>query len=186
MPPVNRPRPGQKTQAQAPKKSTGSNSATVGIIIVIAVLALIAAGYFFGLPYLPYLQKYLQKSPTEAIVLENTPADTAATQNPDGEALNEPEPEVPPAEDIVVKQESSSSAPKGYYIIVGSFRYQSNADRMVQNTRKDIKLETVYFEELGLYRVSAGHYDNIHTAYNDTYSVKDLEGCGNAWVLENR
>jgi hypothetical protein len=168
---------------QAPKKSTGSNGAAIGIIIVIAVLALIAAGYFFGLPY---LQKYLQKSPLEAIILENTPPADTTAQNPDGEVLSEPEIEVPPVEDIVVKQESSSSAPKGYYIIVGSFRNQSNADRMVQNTRKDIKLETVYFEELELYRVSAGHYDNIHTAYNDTYSVKDLEGCANAWVLENR
>ncbi len=170
MPPVNKPRPGQKTQVQTTKKSTNSNSTIIGIIIVIAVLALIAVGYFVGYPM---LKKSREARPVTNIV--ETPVDTTTVIPP---VVENPE--------IIVKQESSSSVPKGYYIIVGSFRNQNNADKMVKNIRKDIKLEVLSFEELGLYRVSAGHYDNIHKAYNDTYSVKDLDGCANAWVLENR
>jgi hypothetical protein len=167
MPPVNRPRPGQKPRAQTPKKPSGSNSTATGIIIAVAVLALVAAGYFVGYPLL-----LKNSQPATAIIIE-PPADTAVITPP-------------VVEDIAVKQESSSSVPTGYYIIVGSFRNEANASRMVTNCSGDIQLQVLYFAETGFYRVSAGHYDSIHKAYNDTYSVKDLDGCANAWVLENR
>ena len=169
MPPVNRPRPGQRPRTQ-PKKSTSNNS-SLGIIIVIALLALIAIGYFVVYP----LIKKSEVRPVVVDTIESTPIDTTETIIPE---IKEPQ--------IIVKQESSSSVPKGYYIIVGSFRDKNNADNMAKNTRKDIELKIYYFEEIGMYRASAGYYDNIHKAYNDTYSIKDIDGCSNAWVLENQ
>ena len=167
MPPVNRTRAVRRPPQNQPKKSTSNNS-SLGIIIVIAIIAIIAIGYFYGYPL-------LKKSKEVHPVVVDTPVDTTETVIP---VIEEPQ--------IIVKQESSSSIPKGYYIIVGSFRNKNYADIMVKNTRKDIELQVHYFEELGVYRVSAGRYDNIHKAYNDTYSVKDIDGCGNAWVLENQ
>ena len=115
-------------------------------------------------------------------ITENALADTTEIVFVDTTATIIPEIEEP---QIIVKQESSPSVPKGYYIIVGSFRNKNYADIMVRNIRKDIELKVYFFEEIGMYRVSAGYYDNIHKSYNDTYSIKDIDGCANAWVLEN-
>ena len=164
MPPVNILI--HKPQAQTQKKASGSNSA-LGILIVIAVLAIVAVGYFAGYPF---LQKLMNPQPTA--IKESPLADTTKVV-------------IPVVEEIVVQQELSTSIPKGYYIIVGSFRNKNNADNMVQNVKKDIELNVLYFKELELHRVSAGYYDNIHKAYNDIYSIKDLDGCADAWVLEN-
>ena len=163
MPTINQPRPKQIPQAQ---KSSGSNNNTFGILIVVAVLALVAVGYFVGYPF---LQKFMKPRPAMITVIP--PVDTTTVVIPD-------------VEEIVVQQELPS-IPKGYYIIVGSFRHQNNAGNMAQNMRKDFELNVLYFEELELYRVSAGFYENIHKAYNDLYSIKDLDGCADAWVLEN-
>jgi len=154
-----------KPQAQTQKKSSGSNSA-LGILIVIAVLAIVAVGYFVGYPF---VQKLMNPQPTA--IKESPPADTTKVV-------------IPVVEEIVVQQKLS--IPKGYYIIVGSFRNTNNANNMVQHTKKDLELNILFFEELGLYRVSAGYYDNIHKAYNDIDSIKDLDGCADAWVLENQ
>ena len=172
MPPVNRPRThaNQRPQRQ-PKKLTSKNSSLV-IIIVLVIIALIAIVFFFGYPL---INKSEAAHPVIIDTTESTPVDTTETIIP---IIEEPQ--------IIVKQESSSSVPKGYYIIVGSFRDKNNADNMAKNIRKDIELTIYFFEEIGMYRVSAGQYDNIHKAYNDTYSVKDLDGCANAWVLENQ
>jgi len=174
MPPVNRPRAraNQRPPQKQPKKSTSNNSSSVIIVIVIAIIAIIAIGFFFGYPLINKSEKV---RPIIIDTTESTPVDTTETIVP---VIEEPQ--------IIVKQESSLSVPKGYYIIVGSFRNKNYADIMVKNTRKDIELQVHYFEELGVYRVSAGQYDNIHKAYNDTYSVKDIDGCSNAWVLENQ
>jgi hypothetical protein len=172
MPPVNRPRPVQKPRPQTAKTPSGSGAAW-GIVVTIIALALVGGGYFSY----PYLKKWWDERQHQPVSVKNDapPTDTTAVVQP---VVEKP--------DIVVRQESSASAPGGYYIIVGSFRIKDNADNMVKNTRKDIKLEVLYFEEIDAYRVSAGRYDNIHAAYNDTYSVRDLDGCASAWVLENR
>ncbi len=169
MPPV-RPRP----QAQKPKseKNPAGSGNTTTIVVIIILLLLIGGGIAAYFLYPPF-QNFFRKTPKETIVTEPAPKDTVVIE------------EAPPIEELKPqKQESSNSAPKGFYIIVGSYRNQSYANKMVKNCSKDIELEVIYFEEIGMYRVSAGHYDNIHKAYNDAYSIKDLDGCANAWVLE--
>jgi len=168
MPPAIRPRPGLKPPAQPPKKSTGANNNKLGFLIVISGLALVAAGYFVGYPL---IQRF--KKPQPVVIWQNPSVDTTKVI-------------IPEVEEIVVQQELSTSIPKGYYIIVGSFRNKNNADNIVHQIKKDIELNVLYFKEEELYRVSAGYYDNIHKAYNDIYSIKDLDGCADAWVLENQ
>ncbi len=168
MPPV-RPRPQPNTTQPKTGKKQPVNPTTI-IIGVIALLVVVIVGSFF---LFPSIQKHFRKTPTQVIV-EEPPVEEI-------KVVEEPVEELKP-----LKQESSSSVPKGFYIVVGSYRIKNNADRMVKNRSKDIELKVLFFDELGLYRVSAGHYDNIHKAYNDMYSIKDLDGCSNAWVLENR
>ena len=159
MPPLKRPVPKQKQGTNPQKKS--SNHITIGIIVVIIVLLILAAGGYFYI----YPRIIQQKKATTNIIISDTikitPIDTI--------------PKIVESE-IVVQQESTSSVPKGYYIIVGSFREKNNAENLLKKVRKDIELNVYYFEEIGLYRASAGHYDNIHKAYNDAYSIKDIDG----------
>ena len=165
MPPVTRPRPGQQSQPQTPKTSTGSNKNVLWIIVAIAVLALAGAGYFFGYPL---YQKYWNARFAIAIPETPPPAEDTTTVV------------VPVVEEIAVVSELPT-IPKGYYIIVGSFRNKNNAAKMVQNTSgSDVK--SLFFEDLGLYRVSVGYFDNIRQAYNN----KNSYGFADAWVLENR
>ena len=169
MPPVNRPRPGQASQPQTPKKSSGSNKGILWIVVVIVVLGLAAAGYFFGYPL---FQKYWDAR-FGNIVLESPPvADTTTVITPE-------------VEEVFVQPEVSA-IPKGYYIIVGSFRNKDNADKLVQTTTSDSEVKALYFEDLGLYRVSVGYFDNIHKAYNNIHRIKDSYGVADAWVLDNR
>ena len=180
MPPVNKSRARQKTQAQSHniKKSSNSNQRLV-FLFVIAVIAVIVAGIFIVYPLLK------KTSDTSSVtVIENNQVDATEFETI---ALDTIAIDIPKVDEtkITIKQESSTSVPKGFYIIVGSFRDQANADNLVKNVRKDIELKIYFFEGSGLYRVSAGQYDNIHKAYNDTYSIKDIDGCSGAWVLEN-
>jgi len=86
---------------------------------------------------------------------------------------------------VEIVQPELPSIPKGYYIIIGSFRNKENADKMVQNTSGgDVK--ALFFEESGLYRVSVGYFDNIRQAYNTKPRIIDSYGISDAWVLENR
>ena len=165
MPPVP---PRLQTQKPKPeKKQTGNKVALIIITVVVLIVGAGIAAYFFYPPF----GELFRKTPEQQIV-------DPPIEEPEEE--EEPEPVLQPQ-----KQESSSSVDKGFYVIVGSYRLKSNADNLVKTCRKDIELQVLYFEELGLYRVSAGKYDNIRKAYNDTYSIKDLDGCENAWVLEN-
>jgi cell division septation protein DedD len=134
------------------------------IVVVIAVLALVGAGYYFGYPM---FQKYWDKR-FKPVVLVTPPVDTTTVVIPEVVEVVPPEPAIA----------------KGYYIIVGSFRNKDNADKMVQNTSgSDVK--ALFFEELGLYRVSIGYYDNIRQAYNNKPGMMASSGIADAWVLEN-
>lgn len=165
---VKKPRTGQTASTPTQKKLSAT---TIGIIVAAGIAVLGALAWFVGYPML----KARQNAQIVTPIAETTP-DTTFVTPPDTTAI----------EEVAVLQETVPSVPKGYYIIVGSFRNRDNADRMVNNTGKDIALEVLHFEELGVYRVSAGYYESIRKAYNDAYSVKDLDGCANAWVLENR
>ncbi len=175
MPQVN-PRTQTQQKPKSEKKSTNNNT-TIGIIVAVAVL--LGAGTIAFFSYPPFRDLF-RKSPEEVVTRQDTtPKDTVIVEEAP------PVEEAKPLEDVKPqKQEVSSSTSKGFYIIVGSFREQSNAERMVKKCKKDIELQVIYFQEIGMHRVSAGRYDNIRKAYNDTYSIKDLDGCANAWVLE--
>ena len=174
MPTVqSRQRMQQQKLRTANKQPFGSNN-TMKIIIIAAIALIIA-----------FIATYLL-SPTFRGFFRTAPEQAAVEQQQEYiEEVFVPEPELPAEELKAEKQESSSSVPKGFYVIVGSFQQKSNADKFVKKC-KDIELEVLHFTELGFYRVSAGRYENIHKAYNDKYSIKDLDGCENAWVLENR
>ena len=174
MPPVNKkPQPTTK-QPGAGKKPGNNNTKTIVIVLVCVVVAAAVIAFFVHPPF----RDFFRKSPAKTAVEAPAPEEVAEDVPPVEEA---------PAEELQPqKQESSSSVSKGFYVNVGSFRDQRNAERLVKNCSKDIELEVLYFNEIGYYRVSAGHYDNIHKAYNDKYSIKDLDNCENAWVLENR
>lgn len=171
MPPVRRPRP----QPVKPEKTAkGSNNITTIIIIIIILIACGVGGYFLY----PVVKNELEKRnrqelpppPVQEVVQDTVPQVT----------------ETVPVEDIKPdKRESSPSVDRGFYIIVGSFQNKNYAESMVRRLKKDVDLTVLHFPELGVYRVSAGKYESIHKAYNDKYSIKDIDGCENAWVLEN-
>ena len=165
----NKSYPKQGSHTQNPEKTTGSkkNTPIIIIIIVVLVLGVSAVGFFVGYPY---LQQFFE--PKSSTILVSPPLDSSSIT-------------IPVVEEVIFQQESSPSVPKGFYIIVGSFLNKSYADDFVDNKRNDYELKILYFEELSLYRVSAGYYDNIHKAYNDLFSIRDLDCCSNAWVLEN-
>lgn len=156
--------------AQKPKDEDQPNNAARVIVLIILIIGIGVGSYFLY----PIVKAKFFTKPVE--VVEELPTVTEVIE------------EQPPVTEVLepFRQESSSSVPKGFYIIVGSYRIKSNADHLVTKLKKDIELKVLFFEELGLYRVSAGQYDNIHKAYNDLYSIKDLDGCTNAWVLENK
>ncbi len=171
MPPV-RPKPQQ--QPNKPKAAPSSGNSKTVIILLAALVICAVGGYFLY----PIIKDALEKSRPQQVITAPTvpevvPVDTVQTK------IAEPEP-------IPHKIESVSSVPKGFYIIVGSYQKKYNADNLVKSLKKDVELNVLHFQELGLYRVSAGRYDNIHKAYNDMISIKDLDGCTNAWVLENK
>ncbi len=161
----------QLPQSQKPKKQSDQTQTIAIIICVIVLIGAFIAAYFFYPPFGNLFKK--QKEVVMVIdTLPQMPVDTLQ-HTIDSELVPH-------------KTESNSSVEKGFYIIVGSFQQKQNAYNMANKHKKDVDLTVVYFEELGLYRVSAGRYDNIHKAYNDTYSIKDIDGCSDAWVLENQ
>jgi len=158
MSPVKKNSPVSDLQAQTSKKSDNRTLA----IIFAAVLVLVAAGYF-AYPFL----KNLLFPPPQIIVVEEPPV-------------------IPVEEPAEIFQEPLPSIPSGYYIIIGSFRDKNRADLMVDNLKNvNLVLETLHFENIGAYRISAGRYDNIHVAYNETVKVMDILSTANVWVLEN-
>ena len=163
MTPVNKSRLKQSPQKQPSQKSVNNNSTVVMIIIAISIIVLVLLGYFFGYPLVK--KHFFNRSTT--IIQETVTVDT---------------PEIEETQ-IVTQQESNPSIPKGYYIIVGSFRNKVNAEQMVR-MNDAINLNVLYFESLGRYRVTAGYFENIREAYNKIYKVKDVFGTENAWVLE--
>ena len=168
MSPINRQRTGQPSEPKTPKPSSGSNKGILWIVVVIAILGLGAAGYFFGYPE---FQKYWDARYAIAIP-ESPPADTTTIVVP------------PVVEEIVVLPEPPA-IPTGYYIIVGSFRKKDNADRLVQKmSGSDVK--ALFFEELGLYRVSVGYTDNARKAFSDIQGIRASYGIDDAWVLHKR
>jgi len=155
---INKKSPVPNPQASTSKKT----NFTVPIIIGVALLALLAGGYF-AYPFV----KNLLFPPPQIIAVEEKP-------------------EIIPEEPPVVIQESTPSIARGYYIIVGSFRDRNRADLMVSNLKNtNLNLEVLHFEDIGAYRISAGHYDNIHSAYNRVHTVMDMMNTPNVWVLEN-
>jgi len=144
---------------QTSKKSSKTILAT---IFFVGALVIIAAGYLA----FPFVKNLLFPSPPVIAVVE--------------------EPEIIPEEPQEVFQEPTPSVPRGYYVIVGSFRNRERADLMVSNMKNyNLTLEVLHFEDIGAYRVSAGHYENIHTAYNETIRVMDILNTPKVWVLEN-
>jgi len=163
---VNKPRPGQKFQTRPPQTTTThNNNSGIAILIVILILAVLAAGYFFGYPL---IREYFN-SRNATTIQKIAPVDSLPVVK----------------ETPIVQEKLIPAIPKGYYIIVGSFRNKTNADRMVQNMSKNIHLDVLYFEQLGFYRVSTGYYENIRKAYSNVFQVQSIDGCNNAWVLEN-
>jgi len=161
---VNKTRNTQKSEQQNKKILTNNNNPLL-IIIVFVFLALIIVGIFCY----PWLKDHFNSSNTTTIT-ELAPLDTIP-------AIDEPF--------IIEQEESLPSIPKGYYIIIGSFRYKDNAESLVNHYSNRFHLEILFFEELGLYRVSIGYYDNALKAYTNVLSVKDFEAFWDAWVLEN-
>ena len=165
MPSVKKSQSGQSAQTQKPKSSSGSG-VIIAIVVIIVVAGIAAAVYFFGYPW---FQKYMDSRRPAPPPVEVAVQDTTTY--------------IPP---VVVQQETAPSVPKGFYIIVGSFRSKDYAEQMVKTFSGALNLDVFYFKKIGMYRVSAGLYDNIHKAYNNVNRVWDVEGCENAWVLENR
>lgn len=163
MPPMNKTRQG----TESPQKQAAINNSMWLVIIIIAVLVLSVFGYFFGYPL---FQKYRNNRFVNLI-----PEAPPVIQEADTATLT------PVVEEIFT--EEISSIPKGYYIIAGSFRNKNYADNMV-SSNKDIELEALYFEDLGIYRVSAGYFGNIHQAYNKIYGTRDFDRFDDVWVLE--
>jgi uncharacterized protein YneF (UPF0154 family) len=152
---------------ESPQKQAAINNSMWLVIIIIAVLVLAVFGYFFGYPL---FQKYRNNRFVNLI-----PEAPPVIQEADTATLT------PVVEEIFT--EEISSIPKGYYIIAGSFRNKNYADNMV-SSNKDIELEALYFEDLGIYRVSAGYFGNIHQAYNKIYGTRDFDRFDDVWVLE--
>ena len=194
---------------QFSKTSAGTIAYWV-ILIVIVVPAFTVAGYFIGYPH---LQMFIENNRPATIIAVPTSTDTTAiviteeiiepvaeeiiVENEEPHVVEEETKQQPPSSvqessasvqtsSASVQAPSSSASNKGYYIIVGSFREKNNADRFVNNAKKGIELEVIYFEKLGLHCVSAGRYDNSRQAHNDLNSIRNIDGCGKAWVYENR
>jgi len=160
MPPVRKNHPDPNSQERSSKKTSKN---IIVIFLIVGVIVLLAVGYF-ACPFV----KNLLFPPQSVIVVEQVPEIIPADESQ--EAI----------------QESGTSIPKGYYIIVGSFRDRKNADLWVSNMKNfNLALEVLHFENIGAYRISAGHYDNIHTAYNEAVNVMDVMSSLNVWVLEN-
>ena len=185
MPPLNKPYPGQKPQMQPVKKKSHSSA----IALLVSALILVAVGYFI---VYPFLSKYLKTPHSLTFVVADTPVRTTSRITAHAE---EPEiavvQETPPATvvnepNIAVVRNRQPASAKGFYVIVGSFPTKASADNFVKTKGNAINLEVLSFEELGLYRISAGYFDNIRSAYNAIPRVKDTGGFANAWVLENR
>jgi len=160
MPLVRKNRSVPNPQERSSKKTSKS---ILVVISVVGALVILAAG-FLAYPFV----KNLLFPPPPVIVVEEKP-EIIPVEEPQ-EAIQEP----------------VSSIPKGYYVIIGSFRDRKSADLWVNNMKdQNLTLEVLHFEEIGAYRVSAGSYDNIHTAYNETINVMDILRTLNVWVLEN-
>ena len=172
MPPIHsRPRP----QMQKPMLQRSQSGNKIALIVTISIAVILGIGVAAYFMYPPFADLFRSK-PEQPFY-----------EMPVEEPVQKPIVETIPVEELQPqKQESSNSVAKGFYIIVGSFQQKRNAEYFVKKCSKDTELQVLYFDEIGYYRVSAGKYDNIHKAYNDAYSIKDLDGCENAWVLENR
>ncbi|MDR1667682.1 MAG: SPOR domain-containing protein [Bacteroidales bacterium] len=171
-------------QPVKPKPASKSNNGATIAIIVIALLVIAAVAVYF-LVYAPSQQK--MPPPAPPVV-----ADTTDIEPPDT-LIAESIPEVVDQfietidnEPVAVRYDSDANIERGFYIIAGSYRSKRNAEKFAEKLSKDIDCKILFFESSGLYRVSCGKYGNIHTAYNDRISIRDLEGCSEAWILENR
>ncbi|MDR1672319.1 MAG: SPOR domain-containing protein [Bacteroidales bacterium] len=169
---------------RTPKKS--NSSAIIAIIAVVLIGAGIA-GYL--------LYPSLIKKPIPEPVIEPEPVVTLQDTIPEPNTASEPDTlemvaeEIQPVavdEPMVVRYDSSTTVDRGFYIIVGSFKNKSNADRLAKKLSADIETKVLFFEGSGLHRVSAGKYGYLRDAWNDMGSIRILEGCSEAWVVENR
>jgi cell division protein FtsN len=163
------------TKPQNASQKGGNGFVITGIIILIVVAAAVTGAYYFY--YLPSQKKpapappVVEKVDTVPIVQEPIEMDTEPASA---------------AETAAVRFDSDPDIEKGFYIVIGSYQNKRNAERFAKNMKADIETKVLYFKGSGLYRVTCGHYKNIHTAYNDRISVLDLEGCGAAWIGDNR
>lgn len=154
---------------------------------MIFLLAIAAVAVYF-LVYEPFQQKKQAAIPPPVAVVDSVAVDTVAMSEPVDLLESEPVEQFveAPVEPIVVRYDSDPNVERGFYIIAGSYRSRRNAEKFAEQLSKDIDCKVLFFESSGLYRVSCGKYGNIHTAYNDRISIRDLEGCAEAWILENR
>jgi hypothetical protein len=177
---VIRPNPGQRP-GQKPKQS-GGGGGKITAIIVIVIIILAVAGYFlypifFAIPApMPPLE------PATVVVEEEEIVEPDTVQVV--EIKEEPKPAVVVQE--VVRYDTSPTVERGLYIIVGSFLNRRNAEKFAEKLKTDLETDILFFEGSGLFRVSAGKYRSLREAYNDMGSVRIIEGCEEAWVVENR
>jgi cell division protein FtsN len=166
------------TKPQSAPKKGGNGFIVTGIIIIILAAA-IGAAWYFG--YLPFQKKPVPPPPPPPVEVVETDTTQVVQEDPIEAVVSEIVAETP-----AVRYDSDPNVEKGFYIIIGSYQSKRNAERFAKNMKADIETKVLFFEGSGLYRVSCGYYKNIHTAYNDRISILDLEGCSEAWILENR
>ncbi|MDR2038336.1 MAG: SPOR domain-containing protein [Bacteroidales bacterium] len=183
MSPVRyRQRPVTPKNTEKPEKSTSKKN--TGTIIIVLLLG-IGIGITIGILFDPIKKIFVKPAVEETIIITPAPLPESEPEEINEEVQPEPEPVAQPVA-VTHKQESSSSVPTGFYIIIGSYHQRYSAEQLVSAVEKDIEANVLHFKELGLYRVSVGKYDRLNKAYNDLSSIKDLDGCEEAWVLENR
>jgi cell division protein FtsN len=153
---------------------------TIAGIVIFIIIAAAGAAWYLG--YIPLKKEPVAPPPPPPVEIVET--DTAQVVEPEEDLIEEVVQETVPEKPA--GYDTDPNVAKGFYIVIGSYQSKRNAERFAQKMKADIETKVLYFEGSGLHRVTCGHYKNIHAAYNDRISIRDLEGCSEAWVLENR
>ena len=148
-------------------------------LLVILLILLLRFDYFFGDEGVIRRQATVER--VEPVPSEPAePADTTLIDEPD-EEVTEPEP-VPADPDI--EPPSPEAGRPVYYIVVGSFRNEREAQKLARQLRSEgASLASVFMQTPSEYhRVCYGYYYALEEAENITASLDD-ELRGKAWIL---